>query len=155
MADHHDKEARLIRRKPLCAGLRILTLDGGGIRGIIELALPDKLEDRIGLDLPLHDLFDLIVGISTGGIIALGLAMTQYNVSVMKQRFLDLAKRTFKRTRAKYIRVFPSFADLMMMMVKLWESRYKTSPLQEGLIDLFHHASDLEREDEPDVLIER
>ena len=61
-----DEHGQLIRLKPKCAGIRILTLDGGGVRGIIELALLEKLEHRMGLVLPARDFFDLIVGTSTG-----------------------------------------------------------------------------------------
>ena len=58
----------LIRLKPRCAGVRILTLDGGGVRGIIELALLQAVHQAIGLgdSLPLRAFFDLIVGTSTG-----------------------------------------------------------------------------------------
>lgn len=61
-----EQHRQLIRLKPRCAGVRILTLDGGGVRGIMELALLDKLERRVGLKLPIKDLFDLIMGTSTG-----------------------------------------------------------------------------------------
>lgn len=62
----HERHGQLIRLKPKCAGVRILTLDGGGVRGIIELALLDALERRIGLRLPIREFFDLIMGTSTG-----------------------------------------------------------------------------------------
>jgi len=52
---------------------RILTVDGGGLKGTIPAAFLAALEDHI--DRPLHEYFDLIVGTSTGGIIAAGLAM--------------------------------------------------------------------------------
>ena len=52
---------------------RILTIDGGGLKGTIPAAFLAALEDHI--DKPLHEYFDLIVGTSTGGIIAAGLAM--------------------------------------------------------------------------------
>jgi hypothetical protein len=61
-----DQHAQLIRLKPKCAGVRILTLDGGGVRGIIELAILERLEQRVGLKLPIRELFDLIMGTSTG-----------------------------------------------------------------------------------------
>jgi patatin-like phospholipase/acyl hydrolase len=51
---------------------RILTLDGGGVRGIFTAAVLAEFEQRFG-DRFL-DAVDLIVGTSTGGIIALGLA---------------------------------------------------------------------------------
>jgi patatin-like phospholipase/acyl hydrolase len=52
--------------------MRILTIDGGGIRGIVPAVVLAELERRAGL--PAAELFDLIVGSSTGGILALGLA---------------------------------------------------------------------------------
>jgi patatin-like phospholipase/acyl hydrolase len=55
-----------VRLKPRCAGARILTLDGGGIRGIVELALLQSLDMTVGLGLPIRDLFDLVIGTSTG-----------------------------------------------------------------------------------------
>ena len=51
---------------------RILSIDGGGIRGILPLALLVEVEARRGQ--PCADLFDLIAGTSIGGIIATGLA---------------------------------------------------------------------------------
>jgi patatin-like phospholipase/acyl hydrolase len=53
---------------------RVLAIDGGGIRGIIPAALLAELERRIA-PRALAELFDLIVGTSTGGILALGLAV--------------------------------------------------------------------------------
>ena len=60
---------------------RILSLDGGGIRGIITLGALEALEERLrdseaggAEDFRLCDYFDLIGGTSTGAIIAAGLA---------------------------------------------------------------------------------
>jgi predicted acylesterase/phospholipase RssA len=50
----------------------VLSLDGGGIRGIIPAMLLKEIETRIGM--PISSAFDEIVGTSTGGIIALGLS---------------------------------------------------------------------------------
>jgi patatin-like phospholipase/acyl hydrolase len=57
-----------IQLKPRCAGARILTLDGGGIRGIIELSVLQALHKEVGLGeaFALREMFDLIVGTSTG-----------------------------------------------------------------------------------------
>lgn len=53
---------------------RILSIDGGGIRGIFPAAVLAELEQRYlgGRSIAQH--FDLITGTSTGGILALGLA---------------------------------------------------------------------------------
>jgi patatin-like phospholipase/acyl hydrolase len=52
---------------------RILSLDGGGIRGVITAILLQRLTEQPGLA-PWLDSVDLIAGTSTGGLIALGLA---------------------------------------------------------------------------------
>jgi patatin-like phospholipase/acyl hydrolase len=51
---------------------RILSIDGGGIRGIIPANILAFIEKRTGK--PISQLFDLVAGTSTGGILALGLA---------------------------------------------------------------------------------
>lgn len=61
------------------SSFRILSIDGGGIRGIIPARLLCELEARASRDkgekVRLCDYFDLICGTSTGGIIAIGLAL--------------------------------------------------------------------------------
>lgn len=52
---------------------RILTIDGGGIKGVFPAAFLAEIEDRLGQ--PVVDYFDLIAGTSTGGIIAIGLGL--------------------------------------------------------------------------------
>ncbi len=61
--------------KPQTAGnppRRVLSIDGGGIRGIIPAMVVAHIERKLGK--PAHELFDLMVGTSTGGILALGLS---------------------------------------------------------------------------------
>ena len=52
-------------------GSRVLFLDGGGIRGLVQIEILVQLEERTGQKIT--ELFDWIVGTSTGGIVALGL----------------------------------------------------------------------------------
>ncbi|GBB98701.1 hypothetical protein RclHR1_00330028 [Rhizophagus clarus] len=65
----------------------ILSIDGGGIRGLIPSIILDKLEKVInekiddgrkplGRDLRIADIFDVVAGTSTGSIIALGLTVS-------------------------------------------------------------------------------
>jgi patatin-like phospholipase/acyl hydrolase len=51
--------------------VRILAIDGGGIRGLIPAVVLAELEARTGRRI--SELFDLIAGTSTGGILACGL----------------------------------------------------------------------------------
>ncbi len=53
----------------------ILSLDGGGIRGIIGATILDEISKRTGKHPA--ELFDLFAGTSTGGIIAIGLTVPQ------------------------------------------------------------------------------
>jgi uncharacterized protein len=50
---------------------KVLSIDGGGIRGIIPALVLADIERRTGK--PISSLFDLVAGTSTGGIIALGM----------------------------------------------------------------------------------
>lgn len=51
--------------------MRVLSIDGGGIRGIVPATVLAALERRAGR--PVCELFDLVAGTSTGGILALAL----------------------------------------------------------------------------------
>ncbi|HEY9750909.1 MAG TPA: CBASS cGAMP-activated phospholipase [Allocoleopsis sp.] len=51
--------------------IKVLAIDGGGIRGIIPAMLLAEIEKRTGR--AIAELFDVIAGTSTGGILALGL----------------------------------------------------------------------------------
>lgn len=52
---------------------RILSIDGGGTRGIIPARMLDCIEQATGT--PVQHQFDLFAGTSTGGLICLGLAI--------------------------------------------------------------------------------
>lgn len=52
--------------------IRALSIDGGGIRGYLPALVLAEIEKRAGR--PAFDLFDLVVGTSTGGIIGIGMA---------------------------------------------------------------------------------
>ena len=53
--------------------MRILSIDGGGIRGVFPASFLANLEKKLAY--PIGQYFDLIAGTSTGGIIAIGLAL--------------------------------------------------------------------------------
>ncbi|MFN7709995.1 MAG: patatin-like phospholipase family protein [Holosporales bacterium] len=67
----------------------ILSIDGGGMRGIIPARILEDLERRVGS--PLATKFDLMAGTSTGGILALGLNVpSSENANVPKYSPRDL-----------------------------------------------------------------
>ena len=61
---------------------RVLSLDGGGVRGYLSAKILADIEQYLnendGNNIPLGQRFKLIVGTSTGGIIALALATGKY-----------------------------------------------------------------------------
>ena len=65
----------------------MLCLDGGGIRGLVQLEILRHVEELTHRKIT--DLFDWIVGTSTGGIIALGLVYGTCAVSCMLMRLYE------------------------------------------------------------------
>ncbi len=57
--------------------INVLSIDGGGIRGIIPATILAAIEKCLAKQL--YEVFDLIAGTSTGGIIALGIGTTANN----------------------------------------------------------------------------
>jgi len=66
---------------------RILSIDGGGVRGIIPARILQEIEARVGKRI--YELFDLIIGNSTGGLVALAL-MTPNQKGSAKYQARDL-----------------------------------------------------------------
>jgi len=91
------RDARLFGLGPK----RILSLDGGGVRGVATIAFLERLETQIaeieGRPTRLADWFDLIGGTSTGSIIAAALALG-YRASEIHDFYQQLAPRIFKRS---------------------------------------------------------
>ncbi|KAF5707899.1 hypothetical protein FMUND_10882 [Fusarium mundagurra] len=88
----------IFRFRPETRGIRILALDGGGVRGIMILKCLQLLQTRLRDFLPgmdIIELFDVCVGTSTGGICALSLAHKGIPVKEAIQEFTDLSKRVF------------------------------------------------------------
>lgn len=80
------------------ARFRMLSIDGGGIRGLIPALILEELERRLAR--PLHSVFDVIAGTSTGGIISLGLttARRRPRASELVRLYREEGTRIFPRT---------------------------------------------------------
>lgn len=83
---------------------KILSLDGGGIRGALTLGYLKKLEDILKAKFPdqpdfrLCDYFDLIGGTSTGSIIAASLAIGK-TVDEITKLYMDIGGKIFGEKR--------------------------------------------------------
>ena len=75
---------------------RILALDGGGLRGIFTAAALTEMDCAFGPSF--MNSFDLIVGTSTGGIIALGLAAGR-TCGQMLEFYQEAGEEIFRRPR--------------------------------------------------------
>jgi Leucine-rich repeat (LRR) protein len=77
---------------------RILSLDGGGMKGMATVRLLRELESRTGK--PIADLFDLIVGTSTGAMLAVALGLRRMNLDECENIYKVLGQRVFTRPMA-------------------------------------------------------
>ncbi|MGP0061768.1 MAG: patatin-like phospholipase family protein [Beijerinckiaceae bacterium] len=102
---------------------RILSIDGGGIRGILPLALLVEIEERRG---PCADLFDMVAGTSIGGIIATGLAH-RVSAKTIYNMLVSDGGTIFAKT-------------LVTDVLNAVEPRYDAAPLEGFLAETFDGA---------------
>ncbi|XP_024912013.1 calcium-independent phospholipase A2-gamma-like isoform X2 [Cynoglossus semilaevis] len=76
-------------------GIRILSIDGGGLRGLLALQALQKLEYLTGK--PIYKLFDYICGVSTGAILGFMLGVFQLPLSDCKDIYRKLGSDVFKQ----------------------------------------------------------
>jgi patatin-like phospholipase/acyl hydrolase len=107
---------------------RILSIDGGGIRGVFPAAFLAELERRFLGGASIANHFDMIAGTSTGGIIALALAH-----GMTAQQALNIYLERGKR-------IFPPAAGLSKVSRKLrWvcKPKHDQVALNEELLSIF------------------
>ncbi|KAF6526398.1 hypothetical protein HZS61_009442 [Fusarium oxysporum f. sp. conglutinans] len=100
-----DVETRLHRSSaPESRGLCLLSLDGGGVKGLFSIIIIDRLmQETRRLEGPgaEHkkpcDYFDLIGGTSTGGLLAIMFGRLQMDTQLCIQAYKSLSKQVFSR----------------------------------------------------------
>lgn len=103
---------------------KMLALDGGGIRGVMTLAILAEIENQLGRRL--CDYFDYIAGTSTGAILATGLAQGM-SVDELIRFYRETGTEMFQRTR----------------FLSRLNSLYQGGPLQQKLQEVFGADTDL------------
>ncbi|KAI1711304.1 patatin-like phospholipase domain-containing protein [Ditylenchus destructor] len=78
---------------PRGPGVSVLAIDGGGMRGVVGLEMLEEIEKRAGKKI--SELFDLVVGVSTGAIIASLLCVKGMTASEAKKLYADTAGKLF------------------------------------------------------------
>jgi hypothetical protein len=135
---------------PTCR-MRVVSIDGGGTRGIVPLEYLDALQDTLGLPYPIQEHFDYSIGTSTGkleenaerinfltnigGLIVIGLWVEYWGTKKCLAFFHKFARSIFpsqsgtKHTRFTKIRAF--FASYFR------DARYDASNLEDILQTTF------------------
>jgi uncharacterized protein len=101
---------------------QILSLDGGGIKGLFSAAMLAAFEEDTGSKITDH--FDLLAGTSTGGIIALALAhglRPKEIVDFYEKWGAEIFKRVWAWTGIK----------------SLFRAKYSQEPLRKALMEVF------------------
>jgi patatin-like phospholipase/acyl hydrolase len=108
----------------------MLSIDGGGIRGIIPARILQEIEQRTGQ--PIYKLFDFITGNSTGGLLAL--ALTTPSNNGVRYKAKDILGMYQKRGKG----IFPySIWRNIKTGNGLWGAKYDRSNLDALLEELF------------------
>jgi patatin-like phospholipase/acyl hydrolase len=101
---------------------RILSLDGGGMRGIFTLKILERLQ-KLKPDFLSN--VDLFAGTSTGGIIALGLADGR-RPSQLRKLYRELGPGVFRR----WPYFIPGGLSFITLLLKaLWDAKYENNRL--------------------------
>ncbi len=99
----------------------ILSIDGGGIRGVIPATVLIKLQSLLkekGDNRPFYSHFDFISGTSTGGIIAAALSAPISETSLMKheegvaEKVFITEKKLFHKAYTRYLGEIPRRVDI-------------------------------------------
>jgi patatin-like phospholipase/acyl hydrolase len=113
---------------------RVLSIDGGGIRGIIPALILAELEQRAGR--PIAKMFDLVAGTSTGGILAVGLTMAgarrkpKYSARDLVALYEEEGDDIFHRSKWHQIRAVGNLA----------EEKYPSEGIERVLVERFGKA---------------
>ncbi|KAI9789028.1 MAG: hypothetical protein M1816_006383 [Peltula sp. TS41687] len=88
-----------------CTVRKILSLDGGGVRGLSTVLilryLMEKLADKRGYYLEPWQEFDMIGGTSTGGLLAIMLGRLRMSLDDCEKAYLNLSREIFTPVRRK------------------------------------------------------
>ncbi len=102
---------------------KILSIDGGGIKGLYSATILEHLEKKYG---QLSEYFDMICGTSTGGLIALALAQ-KIPTSTICKMYQERGSVIFPKQR-KMIGILKQI---------MWKGKYSDKPLKGVLTSLF------------------
>ena len=133
----------------VAAPLRILSIDGGGIRGIIPAIVLDHIEERT--ERRIADLFDVIAGTSTGGLLALALAVPgdggrpRYAAADVVEIYADNGAGIFPEDWFGKIRQLVNEKYPATGLERVLDEQLGRTRLRDALTDVIVTAYDIER----------
>jgi uncharacterized protein len=134
--------------------IKVLAIDGGGIRGIIPATVLAEVERRTGA--AVSDAFDLIAGTSTGGILALALTKPgeagapAYAAEELVELYEEEGPRIFSRSLWQCIRSGKGLLDEKYSadgLEQAFDTYFGDARLSDALTDVIVTAYDIERRD--------
>jgi len=117
---------RWVPKIPGQKGLRILSLDGGGSRGMTAISLIKGLVDSMG-GVEVQDSFDIIAGTSTGGIISFLVGLLRESSEEARDRYDELIKQIFVKSALS--------STMMLFTTATYDEEYFMDILSEILGD--------------------
>ncbi|XP_029973840.1 calcium-independent phospholipase A2-gamma-like [Salarias fasciatus] len=76
-------------------GIRVLSIDGGGTRGVVPLQVLKLLEAETGKKI--HQLFDYICGVSTGAVLAFMLGLAHFSLEECADMYRRFGSEVFRQ----------------------------------------------------------
>lgn len=110
---------------------RILSIDGGGLRGVVPLTILKKIEEISGKKI--HELFDFIAGTSTGGLIASAISIKNPDNPLVPLYTLDdVIKVYMERGRE----IFPPSHNFLESAISIFKHRFEPKGIDKVLNDI-------------------
>ncbi|KAK8054768.1 hypothetical protein PG994_009835 [Apiospora phragmitis] len=129
-----------IGMRPDTASVRVLSIDGGGTRGIAPLVFIETIQECIGLPCPVQRHFDLIYGTSSGAITAAALWINGWSPGECIASFENLAKVAFE-PRWWWPRLPILLPIFKLLATLVLDSQYLSKPLEAVLLQVFGEKS--------------
>jgi len=132
--------------------VRVLAIDGGGIRGVIPARIIWEIESRTGRHAA--ELFDVIAGTSTGGIITLGLALPGadgkplYRANQLGDFYAKDGSRIFSRTKLYAVESADGLSRPKYTAESLEDwlaEKFQQAQLKDAVCDVLVTSYDIER----------
>jgi hypothetical protein len=127
-----------VPKSPGQKGLRILSLDGGGTRGIASLAMMKSIVDSLD-GVEVCDAFDMIAGTSTGAIIAFLVGLRRESNEKARKRYDALIEKIFIKS---------SLATPMLLFTT---ASYSEVPFKQVMMEILGENSMLDSRADPRV----